>query len=242
MAHFQQLDKPVGLTDWAYEQIKEAILRIQFAPGTQLQIESLVTELGISRTPIREALLRLEKDGLVRVAPRVGFFVKEFTHHDLEELYEVRELLESRAVKNATNNLSDQDLDLIDHLLDLSVIAVQAKDVEKFLEVEIKFHNFLTEHSQNSYLISVLESLRDLSYRWRMLSLRSPESLARSMEEHLNIARAVRDKDAELASQLMAEHIRNARERIMEIVKASEVSINEIHREMNKSHELIGNG
>jgi DNA-binding GntR family transcriptional regulator len=240
LAYFQQLDKPVGLTDWAYEQIKEAILKIYFAPGTQLQIESLVSELGISRTPIREALLRLEKDGLVRVVPRVGFFVKEFTHHDLEELYEVREVLESRAVKNAVSNLSDEDLDLIDQILDLSVTAVQANDVDKFLEVEIQFHNFLTEHSQNAYLISVLESLRDLSYRWRMLSLRSRESLAISMEEHLNIARATRNKDAELASQLMAEHIRNARQRIMEIVKASEGSIDDIHREMNQSHEYIG--
>jgi DNA-binding GntR family transcriptional regulator len=123
LAHFQLLDKPVGLTDWAYEQIKEAILKIQFAPGTQLQIETLVAELGTSRTPIREALLRLEKDGLVRVVPRVGFFVKEFTYRDLEELYEVRELLESRAVKNAVSNLLDEDLDLIDKLLDLSVTA-----------------------------------------------------------------------------------------------------------------------
>lgn len=234
MAHFQQLDKPVGLTDWAYEQIKAAILKIQFAPGTQLQIESLVAELGISRTPIREALLRLEKDGLVRVVPRVGFFVKEFTHRDLEELYEVRELLESRAVKNAVENLSDDDLDLIDQVLDVSVLAVHANDVDKFLEVEIQFHNFLTEHSQNTYLISILESLRDLSYRWRTLSLRSQASLVRSMEEHLNIARAVRIRDAELASQLMAEHIRNARGRIMEIVKESEGSIEDLHREMTK--------
>jgi DNA-binding GntR family transcriptional regulator len=231
LAHFQQLDKPVGLTDWAYEQIKEAILKIQFVPGTQLQIESLVLELGISRTPIREALLRLEKDGLVRVLPRVGFFVKEFTSRDLEELYEVRELLESRAVKNAVENLSGEDLDLIDQLLEISVTAVQASDVQKFLEGEIQFHNYLTQHSQNTYLISVLESLRDLSYRWRTLSLRSHESLVRSMEEHLVIARAVRNKDAELASQLMAEHIRNARERIMEIVHESEGSIEDIHPE-----------
>jgi DNA-binding GntR family transcriptional regulator len=233
LTHFPQLDKPVGLTDWAYEQIKDAILKIQFAPGTQLQIESLVAELGISRTPIREALLRLEKDGLVRVVPRVGFFVKEFTRRDLEELYEVRELLESRAVKNAVENLSDEDLDLIDQLLDISVAAVQASDMDKFLEVEIQFHNFLTEHSQNSYLISILEGLRDLSYRWRTLSLRSHESLVRSMEEHLCIARAVRNKEAELASQLMAEHIRNARERIMGIVNESEGAIEDIHREMN---------
>jgi DNA-binding GntR family transcriptional regulator len=242
LAHFQLLDKPVGLTDWAYEQIKEAILKIQFAPGSQLQIETLVAELGTSRTPIREALLRLEKDGLVRVVPRVGFFVKEFTYRDLEELYEVRELLESRAVKNAVGNLSDEDLDLIDQILDLSVTAVQANDVDKFLEIEIQFHNLLTEHSQNAYLISVLESLRDLSYRWRMLSLRSYESFEKSMEEHLNIARAVRNKDAELASQLMAEHLRNACQRIMEIVKASKGTIDDIHREMDQSREYIGNG
>lgn len=224
MDQFKHLEKPVGLTDWAYLWIKEAILNLKLSPGIQLHINQLTSQMNISRTPIREALLRLEKDGLVRVISRIGFFVTEITSQDLEELYEIRELLESRAIEGAVNNLSDGDMKHIDDLIQAGFLSVEKKDVEKFLQTEIEFHSFLIDHSQNQRLISIMESLRDLTYRWRTLSLRSFGNLRLSHEEHKEIADAVKTRNGKKAGRLMGEHIRNAKDRILQLVEQEQES------------------
>ena len=163
--------RPAALTDWAYETIKDSILRLELAMGAQINIEELTGTLQISRTPIREALLRLEQDGLVRAVSRVGFFVTDITTRDLEELFELRALLESYAAKRATPLLTPQDLAHIDELLESSCRAVESGALAKFLEDEIALHDAITEHAQNSHLLHVMESLANLTYRERMLSL-----------------------------------------------------------------------
>jgi len=208
--------KPKGLTDWAYETIKELILTLKVAPGTQLQIEMLAEQMGVSRTPVREALLRLEQDGLTQIVPRVGVFVTGISKRDLEELYELRELLESRATEEASQRLTDDDLDHIDRLLEESKTAVKQGEVEKFLETEIAFHQILTEGARNRRLISIMDSLRDLSYRWRIISLKSQENVRLTLIEHQGIAQALRQRDGPKAGKLMGDHIRSARERMIE--------------------------
>ncbi|HEY43703.1 MAG TPA: GntR family transcriptional regulator [Anaerolineae bacterium] len=207
--------KPKGLTDWAYETIKELILTLKVAPGTQLQIEMLADQMGVSRTPVREALLRLEQDGLTQVVPRVGVFVTDISKRDLEELYELRELLESRATEEAAQRLTDDDLDHIDRLLEESKVAVKKGNVEKFLETEIAFHHILTEGARNRRLISIMDGLRDLSYRWRIISLKSQENVRLTLIEHQGIAQALRQRDGPKAGKLMGDHIRSARERMI---------------------------
>jgi DNA-binding GntR family transcriptional regulator len=214
-----QLEKPIGLTDWAYQRLKSAILNLTLAPGTQLCINDIVTEYNISRTPIREAFLQLEKDGLVRVVPRVGFFVTDITRQDLEELYVIRELLESRAIEVAVNNLNESDLAIIDNLMQIGYKCIEERDVDKYLQAEIDFHTLLINHSQNQRLISIMESLQDLSLRWRTLSLQSFENLKLSHVEHMKIVEAMKLRDAKKASQLMSEHIRNSQERILQLVE-----------------------
>jgi DNA-binding GntR family transcriptional regulator len=219
--------KPKGLTDWAYETIKELILTLKVAPGTQLQIEMLADQMGVSRTPVREALLRLEQDGLTQVVPRVGVFVTGISKRDLEELYELRELLESRATEEAAQRLTDDDLDHIDLLLEESKAAVKQGNVEKFLETEIAFHRILTEGARNRRLISIMDGLRDLSYRWRIISLKSQENVRLTLIEHQGIAQALRQRDGPKAGKLMGDHIRSARERMIEeidLVDETEVS------------------
>lgn len=180
-----------------------------------MQIETLADQMGVSRTPVREALLQLEQDGLTQVVPRVGVFVTGISKRDLEELYELRELLESRATEEAAQRLSDEDLDLVDRLLEESKAAIEKGDIEKFLEVEIEFHNLLTEGARNRRLISIMDGLRDLTYRWRIISLRSQENVRLSLIEHQGIAKALRQRDASKAGKLMGDHIRSASERMI---------------------------
>jgi len=213
-----QLSKPSALKDWAYEIIKEALLSLQMPPGAQLHIEQLADQMGISRTPIREALLRLESDGLVRTVPRVGFFVTEITKRDLEELFELRELLESYAAEKAASLLTDDDLAHIDRLLEISVSAVEQGNLDEFLKAEIAFHAFLIERCDNRRLIEMMKGLEDLTHRERVLSLRSMENVRASLTEHQRIAEALHQRDGELASGFMGEHIRNVRKRMLQFI------------------------
>jgi len=215
----QQLHKPSALKDWAYEIIKNDILNLRIPSGAQLHIEDLAAKMEISRTPVREALLRLESEGLVRAMPRVGFFVTEITRRDLEELFEIRELLEGHAAAKATHLLTDEDLAYLEHVLDLGIRAFEEDgDLHKFLETEITFHTFLIEHSQNSRLIAMMESLRDLTYRERILSLDSRENVRQSCEEHKKILGALQQRDSKLVGRLMKEHIRNVRNRLLQFL------------------------
>jgi DNA-binding GntR family transcriptional regulator len=212
--------KPIGLTEWVYVRIKAAILNLDFAPGSQLQVQELSREMEVSRTPVREALLRLQKDGLVDVLPRVGFFVTKLAPRDLEELYELREILESRAVYDAVLSMRDEEMHTFFEINISTQAAVEKEDSAGFLEAEIAFHNFLTESSRNKRLVAMVESMRDLTYRWRILSLNSKEDIRASLKEHKKIADAVQKRDAVLASRLMGEHIQNAKNRIVRMIPA----------------------
>jgi DNA-binding GntR family transcriptional regulator len=211
-------DKPIGLTEWVYIRIKAGILNLDFAPGSQLQVDELSGELEVSRTPVREALLRLQKDGLVDVLPRVGFFVTKFAARDLEELYELREILESRAVYDAVQSMTEAESREIIEIFASTQKAVDQEDTTGFLDAEITFHNFLTEASLNKRLVAMVESMRDLTYRWRILSLHSKEDIRASLMEHRKIADAVQHRDAVAASRLMGEHIQNAKNRIVRMI------------------------
>jgi len=210
--------RPSALADWAYDTIKDAILHLDVPMGSQLNIEALAETMQISRTPIREALLSLEKDGLVRAIPRVGFFVTEITRRDLEELFELRALLESYATKRATPLLTDHELRHVEELLEQSRVAVDAGNLTDFLHYEIALHEFITDHAQNKRLRTVMDSLKDLTYRERILSLQSDENVQASCAEHDRIVRALRQRDPELAGTCMWEHIWGVRDRMLQYV------------------------
>lgn len=207
-------EKPAALTDWAYGMIKKEILNLKVQPGSQLHIEKLSKQLGISRTPIREALLRLQNDGLVQVFPRVGFFVADLTTNDLGELMEVREWLESNATAKAASIITESDLVTLDELMSNTALAVDREDHQKFLELEEAFHSMIIKLCGNKHLISVYESLYNLVRRERVLSIRSPENIRWSLIEHQRIVAALHERNTEHASAMMAEHIRAARARL----------------------------
>ncbi len=208
--------KPSALADWAYSTIKESILNLKIVQGTQLHIDQMADQMGTSRTPIREALLRLERDGLVRISPRVGFFVTELTRRDFVETFEIREMLESRATFQAASALSKEDISFLDQLLEKSESAVDRSDLKKFLEYEIKLHTFIVRHAHNRRLAAMMDSIRDLTYRERILSLESLDNVRASLTEHRKIVQALRNHDASLAARLMSEHICAARDRILQ--------------------------
>ncbi|MCJ7771836.1 MAG: GntR family transcriptional regulator [Desulfobacterales bacterium] len=222
MKTFECEKKPLDLKDWAYETIKHLILTFDIEPGEQLRIEDLSKQMKVSRTPIREALLRLEGEDLVEAASRVGFFVKGISEKDLRELFELREITESFAAKKAALLLTDIDLAWINRLQEEAVSAVEKNDLNEFNEKEIALHTFILEKSQNQRLLKLVESIKDLTYRQRLLSLKSIDNVKKSLTEHQDIITALQNKNSKSAGELMSDHICAVKNRIQKILDIPE--------------------
>ena len=157
--------KPAALNDWTYHYLKEKILNLEIKPGEQIHIEDFIEKLEVSRTPIREAFLRLANESLIEIKPRVGYFVSEITEQDIRDLFEAREMFETRAARNAAELFSDKDLEKMKILIAESTKAVEKENLSKYLEIEIEFHNYLQKHIQNKRILAFMDSLNDLTYR-----------------------------------------------------------------------------
>jgi len=206
--------RPKALTNWAYSILKEEILDLHVSPGSQLHVDKLSERLGISRTPVREALLRLENLGLVQVHPRVGFFVADITEGDIAELFEIRDWLESKAAEKVTFLLNEQDFAYLDDLIANTEKAVAGNDEGLFLKFEEEFHDFIIQRCGNRHLLGVIESMYNLIHRERILSMSSRENVEMSLVEHRWIVAAFHEKDGMKASSMMSLHIRSAKNRL----------------------------
>ena len=211
--------KPTALNDWTYHYLKEKILKLEIEPGEQLHIEEFVEKLEVSRTPIREAFLRLAADGLIEVKPRVGYFVVDITEEEIINLFEVREIIETWAARKSASLLSDNDLASIEQLLAESEAAVVGNDLDKYMDNEIIFHEYLQKHIQNKRLLAFMDSLNDLTYRERMLSIKSRENIEQTLVEHRRILDALKKRDAKLAEWFMGEHIHNVCMRLVDLIR-----------------------
>lgn len=209
------LKKPRELKDWAYDVVKDAIINLDVAPGAQLSVTELSERLDVSRTPVREALLKLENDGLVRAVPRVGFFVTQVTKRDLKELFVLRELLESHAAEAAAVQLSDDDLAELDRLYQLSTVAAEKGDCKEFIEYEIKFHQLIVDRCGNQRLVEMMDSLNDLTNRERILSVRVSDNIYQSCREHAELVDALKRRDAAAAGECMRKHLVGSRHRLL---------------------------
>lgn len=215
MAEIETYSKPSDLKNWAYETIKRKILDVEVNAGDQLRIELLAEQLGTSRTPIREALLKLETEGLVRAASRVGFFVRGITKKDLQELFELREILESYAAEKAAVSIEEKDIEKLEEYQRRAGKAITAGDRAEFMNMEIEIHSLVLRKAGNIRLIQMIESIKDLIHRERVLSLQSSENIDESFKEHQQIANAIASKNAKLAGRAMRSHILAVKKRML---------------------------
>jgi DNA-binding GntR family transcriptional regulator len=192
---------------------------LDFRPGEQLHIEEFTEKLEVSRTPIREAFLRLATEGLVDVRPRVGYFVSDITEQDIRDLFEVREIVETRAASQAAEALTDKELEKLKALLRESEQAVKDGDYTTYINNDVKFHDYLQKHVNNQRLLSVMESLNDLTHRERVLSTRMNINIKCTLVEHGKIVEALVARDGKAAGEYMAEHLKNVCQRLVDFIK-----------------------
>jgi DNA-binding GntR family transcriptional regulator len=203
-------------TSQLYERLRAAILTLDLLPGQSLAERGLEARFAASRTPVRAALVRLEAEGLVRRDGR-SYAVAPIDLDEIAQLAEYREAIETAAVRLAVHRASDEQLDALAAELGPSADAHAARDS---VQAGGDFHSRLAELAGNSFFSnSVGSSLRRLE-RTRWLEARSPDARDHAHDEHLRILAAVRERDADLASSRIAEHIRGTHERLREALSS----------------------
>lgn len=194
------------LTQQAYSVIKEAILQLKLAPGTPLVEEELAFQLGTSKTPVRDALLELERDGLVIRIPYKGTYVSEISEQDAKEIFELHAVLEGLAGRLATASLTPEELDQAEAILDAYDQALAAEDWEAATACGQQFHRIVIQRASNHRLLAILRTLDDQLHRLRRISNQDLVRLQKSAGEHRRILAALREGDPELVEAAFREH------------------------------------
>jgi len=216
----ERIEKSPSLKDQAYQRIKTLILSGRFSGGGTLNIDWLASQLGISRTPIREALLLLEQEGLVQTVPYKGTFVVDVSKKDVEEIYQVREVLEPLAVRLATPVIPDDELKEMEALLASISGEIERRDFECYFKSGIQFHDLVAQHCNNSVLQQLLGSLMHRVYSVPVFSKKRPvDHMRQSFREHCLVLDAIMERDVAKAGRLMAEHIKNSGKRVAELIQ-----------------------
>jgi DNA-binding GntR family transcriptional regulator len=194
---------PVNLSERAYFRIKKMISDYRFSPGSRLNVEQLARDLGTSRTPIWEAIRRLEQEGLVKNIPNRGVFLVELTREAVVELYTVREVLEGMAARLAVQRLSDKALEKMEKQLQAQEKFVAAEDLVAYSKSDFDFHACIYAACGNAILREMLESIKD---KVRPFKMRITPILTELFNDHQMIVRALRLRDPLLAEMAFREH------------------------------------
>lgn len=201
-----------------YESIRDAIISGKFPPGTKLTVDKLSAELDVSRTPVKEALVRLEREGLVENIPRRGMFVKKIKLEDAIEIYELREILESFAIRKVAESIDKETLDILTELLSKGEEYISERNLKKYSDIDERFHKILWDKSGNKRLAKILENIRS-QIRLLMTSSVTVEGRAyHSLIEHKNIVSALEKKDPDLAERYMRIHVRNTKDIVLKVL------------------------
>lgn len=198
-----------SLSGRVFHRIREDILSGKYLQNEELREKAIADELGVSRTPVREALRQLELEGLVTIIPNKGASVVGISSKDIQDIYEIRSLLEGLCAKWASANITAEQLDELDENIFLSEFHLQKQHFEQVLELDNKFHDILYTASNSKMLNHVLSDFHHYVERVRKVTLGKSERAEKSIEEHKKIVEALRNRDACKAEKLANEHIMN---------------------------------
>jgi DNA-binding GntR family transcriptional regulator len=202
----------IPVREMAYEFLKSSVLSGHFNPGERLTEEHLAKKLGVSRTPVREALHKLESEGLIKPLETRGFIVSRDSKDEVEELFELRAILEGYALRIISERISEEDLKQLGRLIAGAEDALRRKRMEEVFKWNTKFHDTL--HGivvDKKRLHRLLVNIRKYVLRYRRDTLQYPDGGKRAVDGHRKILLALRLRDPDLCERMMREHIQEAK-------------------------------
>jgi len=212
-----------NLDQKAYQILKTMIMDRQLLPGEKIPQEKLAEDLGISRTPLINALKFLEKEKLVQSIPRRGFFMRTFTQKEMISIFELREVLEGLAARKAAQKITDNQIVQLGKFFKQFAGDKDIDDIRAYAREDRRFHKFLLDIGAKEFLKSILETYNVISYSYQVVS---PEGLVRhpreTIREHRAMIDAIAGRDAEAAENLMRRHFQRSRAVLQESLKAND--------------------
>ncbi|MBY0157221.1 GntR family transcriptional regulator [Cytobacillus oceanisediminis] len=218
VANLEGIDK-YRLPQRAYHIARTAIRELILSPGQTILERELAEILQMSRTPVREALVRLETEGMVRLIPRRGFIVEPIEKEDLNEIYEIAEKMDGLAVEKATRKINNMEFEQLDLLIVEQEKALEEKDLKKWAVLDDEFHSMLIKFAGSKRMSAVVDIHSDQLYRARLFSINHRPIPNMSIVEHKAIISCMKAKDGAAARMVMQSHRNRAR---MEIIAAIE--------------------
>ncbi len=214
-----QMDAYLPLRDVVFQTLRGAILRGDLRPGERLMELQLAAKLGVSRTPIREAIRMLEQEGLAITIPRKGAEVAKMTEKDMEDVLCIRCALEELAVRLSCEKMTPEELSELKQAMDEFEEISKGSDITAIAKADVNFHDVLYKSSDNPKLLGLLNNLREQMYRYRVEYLKDVSVYPRLIEEHQFLYEALKEKDAEKASAFTRTHLENQTEGVKKIIR-----------------------
>lgn len=215
-------DSRKTLSAQVHERIRDAILRRMLKPGARIDQNQLADNLGVSIVPVREALKRLEVEGLVSIVPRRGAFVTEISLAHLDDLYYVRALIEGEAVFQAVPRLRSDDFTVMGAMIEQMQAMTDANDVTGYITLNRKFHTHIYGALNNQHLMQIIQNLLDRSELYRYRYMYTTRDVAVVHQEHRAILDACLRRDPAAARDAAIQHIQHAQRAIHEYVESDQ--------------------
>ena len=209
------MDEFRPLRDVVFKTLRKGILTGELKPGERLMEIHLANRLGVSRTPIREAIRKLELEGLVTMVPRRGAEVANITEKNLKDVLEVRQALESLAIELACERITEENKEELRQKLDQVETAVRTGDTGAIASADVAFHDAIVEFSGNMRLIQLVGNLGEQMYRYRFEYIKDVSKHSQIMSEHRIMFDSIMENDRAKAARIVKVHINNQEEAIM---------------------------
>jgi DNA-binding GntR family transcriptional regulator len=213
-------DPPKGIAQQVFEYIAEQLLTGAIAPGERLSDRQIADQLGVSRTPVREALIRLERYHVVRTEPRRGTFVRALDAGDIKEIYDVRLLLEGLAAECAAQRITAAGLELLVQACRDFAEGIDRQSIEACARADYTFHRVIVRESEHSRVVSVLQ---DFDLPLFAIGSRTPDYFGRApryLAEHLAVVEALGERDGAAARRILQDHIGGGRDELVQALAA----------------------
>lgn len=220
------MDKSLKYTirEQVYDLLKAAICAGEYKPGQWLQEKEVAEQFSVSRSPVREALHRLSADGLVIEIPNKGVFVRQFTPKDIEEIFDLRVMMENYAIDKICTTCSNEGQEQLKSCLKELIDSHHENDLEKYTQADTRLHNLIIHLSGNAFLDVAYERVHVMIERFRELSLSDPQRFDESLEEHRLVVESILTQNTACAQHINRLHLRLAKEQIVKYLEDSQKS------------------
>ena len=217
-----KMDSYLPLRDVVFQTLRGAILKGELKPGERLMELQLAAKLGVSRTPIREAIRMLEQEGLAVTIPRRGAEVAKMTEKDMQDVLQVREALDELAASIACECMTDEELEALKQAMVAFEKATATKDIKQIADTDMVFHDIIYQATRNPKLVNILNNLREQMYRYRVEYLKDEKNYPVLQQEHREMVQGFIEKNMNLVTDSMRRHVENQAEAVKTMIQNQE--------------------